>query len=129
MQVGLLMVFQNFEDGASDAQAWARDIQLALLAFGVDMNEARDRFDEAAELIIRGLETGIVEGSDELCAKAPGPRCDRTSTATATCTSRITIPPRRRLFAWTSFAATQAQTKPKLSPILEVMGAAEIVQS
>jgi len=30
--------------------------------FGVDMNEARDRFDEAAELIFRGLETGIVEG-------------------------------------------------------------------
>jgi alkanesulfonate monooxygenase SsuD/methylene tetrahydromethanopterin reductase-like flavin-dependent oxidoreductase (luciferase family) len=30
--------------------------------FGIDMNEARDRFDEAAELIIRGLETGIVEG-------------------------------------------------------------------
>lgn len=30
--------------------------------FGVDMNEARDRFDEAAELILRGLETGIVEG-------------------------------------------------------------------
>ena len=31
-------------------------------AFGVDMNEARDRFDEAAELILRGLETGVVEG-------------------------------------------------------------------
>ena len=31
-------------------------------AFGVDMNEARDRFDEAAEMIFRGLETGIVEG-------------------------------------------------------------------
>jgi alkanesulfonate monooxygenase SsuD/methylene tetrahydromethanopterin reductase-like flavin-dependent oxidoreductase (luciferase family) len=30
--------------------------------FGVDMNEARDRFDEAAELILRGLETGVVEG-------------------------------------------------------------------
>jgi alkanesulfonate monooxygenase SsuD/methylene tetrahydromethanopterin reductase-like flavin-dependent oxidoreductase (luciferase family) len=30
--------------------------------FGIDMNEARDRFDEAAEMIIRGLETGIVEG-------------------------------------------------------------------
>ena len=27
------------------------------------MNEARDRFDEAAELIIRGLETGVVEGN------------------------------------------------------------------
>jgi alkanesulfonate monooxygenase SsuD/methylene tetrahydromethanopterin reductase-like flavin-dependent oxidoreductase (luciferase family) len=31
-------------------------------AFGIDMNEARDRFDEAAEMIVRGLETGIVEG-------------------------------------------------------------------
>jgi alkanesulfonate monooxygenase SsuD/methylene tetrahydromethanopterin reductase-like flavin-dependent oxidoreductase (luciferase family) len=31
--------------------------------FGIDMNEARDRFDEAADLIIRGLETGVVEGS------------------------------------------------------------------
>jgi alkanesulfonate monooxygenase SsuD/methylene tetrahydromethanopterin reductase-like flavin-dependent oxidoreductase (luciferase family) len=30
--------------------------------FGIDMNEARDRFDEAAEMIIRGLETGVVEG-------------------------------------------------------------------
>lgn len=30
--------------------------------FGVDMNEARDRFNEAALLIKRGLETGIVEG-------------------------------------------------------------------
>jgi len=148
MQIGLLMVFQNFQDGISDAEAWARDIRLAGLAeplgfdtlsavehhfynyamspdntqflgymaakteriklltgavilpwndplrvvermivldhlscgralfgigrglakreydvFGVDMNEARDRFDEAAELILRGLETGIVEGS------------------------------------------------------------------
>jgi alkanesulfonate monooxygenase SsuD/methylene tetrahydromethanopterin reductase-like flavin-dependent oxidoreductase (luciferase family) len=147
MQVGLLMVFQNFQDGTSDRAAWERDIHLAGLAeplgfdtlsavehhfynyamspdntqflghmaaktqriklltgavilpwndplrvvermivldhlskgralfgigrglarreydvFGVDMNEARDRFDEAAELIIRGLETGIVEG-------------------------------------------------------------------
>jgi alkanesulfonate monooxygenase SsuD/methylene tetrahydromethanopterin reductase-like flavin-dependent oxidoreductase (luciferase family) len=30
--------------------------------FGIDMNEARDRFDEAADMIVRGLETGIVEG-------------------------------------------------------------------
>ena len=148
MQVGLLMVFQNFRDGISDREAWERDIHLAGLAeplnfdtlsavehhfynyamspdntqflghmaakteriklltgavilpwndplrvvermivldhlskgralfgigrglarreydvFGVDMNEARDRFDEAAELIFRGLETGIVEGN------------------------------------------------------------------
>ncbi len=147
MEVGLLMVFQNFDDGITDQAAWERDIALASLAeplgfdtlgavehhffnyamspdnlqflaymaarteriglltgavilpwndplrvvermivldhlsrgralfgigrglakreydrFGVDMNEARDRFDEAAELIIRGLETGIVEG-------------------------------------------------------------------
>jgi len=148
MQVGLLMVFQNFQDAISDRAAWERDIYLAGLAeplgfdtlsavehhfdnyamspdntqflghmaakteriklltgavilpwndplrvvermivldhlskgralfgigrglarreyevFGIDMNEARDRFDEAAELIIRGLETGIVEGN------------------------------------------------------------------
>ena len=30
--------------------------------FGIDMNEARDRFDESAELIMRALETGIYEG-------------------------------------------------------------------
>ncbi len=30
--------------------------------FGIDMNEARDRFDEAAPMIIEGLETGFVEG-------------------------------------------------------------------
>ncbi len=30
-------------------------------AFGVDMAEARERFDEAAEIILRGLETGFVE--------------------------------------------------------------------
>jgi alkanesulfonate monooxygenase SsuD/methylene tetrahydromethanopterin reductase-like flavin-dependent oxidoreductase (luciferase family) len=147
MQVGLLMVFQNFQDGTTDTAAWERDVRLATLAeplgfdtlsgvehhffnyamspdntqflsymaakteriklltgavilpwhnplrvvermivldhlskgralfgigrglakreydvFGIDMNEARDRFDEAAELIFRGLETGIVEG-------------------------------------------------------------------
>jgi alkanesulfonate monooxygenase SsuD/methylene tetrahydromethanopterin reductase-like flavin-dependent oxidoreductase (luciferase family) len=147
MEVGLLMVFQNFEDRISDHEAYERDIHLAGLAeplgfdtlsgvehhffnyamapdntqflsymaakteriglltgavilpwhnplrvvermilldhlskgralfgigrglarreydtFGIDMNEARDRFDEAAEMVIRGLETGIVEG-------------------------------------------------------------------
>jgi alkanesulfonate monooxygenase SsuD/methylene tetrahydromethanopterin reductase-like flavin-dependent oxidoreductase (luciferase family) len=147
MKVGLLMVFQNFEDGISDTESWVRDIHLAGLAeplgfdvlsavehhfynyamspdntqflshmaaktqqiklltgavilpwhnplrvvermivldhlsqgralfgigrglarreydtFGVDMNEARDRFDEAAELIIEALESGIFEG-------------------------------------------------------------------
>jgi alkanesulfonate monooxygenase SsuD/methylene tetrahydromethanopterin reductase-like flavin-dependent oxidoreductase (luciferase family) len=30
---------------------------------GVDMSEARDRFNEAAEMIVKGLETGFVEGS------------------------------------------------------------------
>lgn len=147
MEVGLLMVFQNFRDGLTDTQAYERDIHLARLAeplgfdtlggvehhfhnyamlcdnmqflsymaaktktiklltgavilpwwdplrvvekiiqldhlskgrtilgigrglakreydvFGVDMNEARDRFNEAAEMIIKGLETGFVEG-------------------------------------------------------------------
>jgi len=147
MKVGLLMVFQNFEDGITDQGAWERDIQLGGLAeplgfntlsavehhffnyamspdnlqylsymaakteriglltgavilpwndplrvaermivldhlsqgralfgigrglarreydtFGVDMNEARDRFDESAEMIIRALETGVIEG-------------------------------------------------------------------
>ena len=147
MQVGLLMVFQNFEDGMTDQGAWERDIHLGGLAeplgfntlsavehhffnyamspdnlqylshmaakteriglltgavilpwndplrvaermitldhlskgralfgigrglarreyerFGVDMNEARDRFDEAAEMIFRALETGVIEG-------------------------------------------------------------------
>jgi len=148
MKIGLLMVFQNFQDGDSDTEAWERDIELAGLAeplgfdtlsavehhfynyamspdntqflshmaakteriglltgavilpwndplrvvermivldhlskgralfgigrglakreydvFGVDMNEARDRFDEAAELIIEALETGVIEGN------------------------------------------------------------------
>ena len=146
MKVGLLMVFQNFEDTTTDQEAWERDIELAGLAeplgfdtlsavehhffnyamspdnlqflsymaartekiglltgavilpwndplrvaermivldhlsggralfgigrglalreyetFGVDMNEARDRFDEAAEIIIEALETGFME--------------------------------------------------------------------
>ena len=146
MNVGLLMVFQNFEDTTTDQAAWERDIELAGLAeplgfdtlsavehhffnyamspdnlqflsymaaqtqkiglltgavilpwndplrvaermivldhlsqgralfgigrglalreyetFGIDMNEARDRFDEAAEIIIEALETGVME--------------------------------------------------------------------
>ena len=32
MQVGLLMVFQNFQDSTSDRAAWERDIHLAGLA-------------------------------------------------------------------------------------------------
>ena len=46
--------------------------------FGIDMNEARDRFDEAADMIIRGLETGVVEGQGRYykqnrTAVRPGP--------------------------------------------------------
>ena len=147
MQVGLLMVFQNFMDQTTDREAWDRDIHLCSLAeplgfdtlgsvehhfsnyamspdniqflsymaaktsriglmtgavilpwhtdplrivermitldylsngramfgigrglarreydtFGIDMNEARDRFDESAEFIMSGLETGVCE--------------------------------------------------------------------
>ena len=147
MKVGLLMVFQNFKDKISDAEAYQRDMYIADLAeplgfntlgavehhfnsyamapdgmqflsymagrtktinlmtgavilpwwdsplrvtekmilldhlsqgralfgighglarreydvFGVDMGEARDRFDESAEIIIEGLESGFVE--------------------------------------------------------------------
>ncbi|GGC78255.1 LLM class flavin-dependent oxidoreductase [Chelatococcus reniformis] len=32
-------------------------------AFGIDMNEARERFNEAAKMVIAGVETGVVEGS------------------------------------------------------------------
>ncbi|MGF7159302.1 alkanesulfonate monooxygenase SsuD/methylene tetrahydromethanopterin reductase-like flavin-dependent oxidoreductase (luciferase family) [Rhodoligotrophos appendicifer] len=31
-------------------------------AFGIDMNESRDRFNEAAKMVIEGVETGFVEG-------------------------------------------------------------------
>lgn len=31
--------------------------------FRIDMNEARERFDEAAELVMRALETGVAEGN------------------------------------------------------------------
>ena len=150
MEVGLLMVFQNFMDRLSDREAYERDIHLAGLAeplgfdtlgavehhfhnyamlcdnmqflsymaaktnriklmtgavilpwwdplrvvekiilldhlsqgrlvfgigrglakreydiFRVSMNEARDRFDEAAEIIMQGLETGIVEADTQ----------------------------------------------------------------
>jgi alkanesulfonate monooxygenase SsuD/methylene tetrahydromethanopterin reductase-like flavin-dependent oxidoreductase (luciferase family) len=146
MQIGLLMVFQNFEDGISDRDAWRRDVHLAGLAeplgfdtlsavehhfsnyamspdnlqflahmaakteriglltgavilpwndplrvaermivldhlsqgralfgigrglarreydtFGIDMNEARDRFDESAEIVLAALESGVIE--------------------------------------------------------------------
>jgi alkanesulfonate monooxygenase SsuD/methylene tetrahydromethanopterin reductase-like flavin-dependent oxidoreductase (luciferase family) len=32
-------------------------------AFGIDMNEARDRFDESARMIVNALETGVIEGT------------------------------------------------------------------
>src|SRR5690606_1505890 len=35
--------------------------QLEYDGFGIDMNTSRQRFDEAAEVIVRGLRTGIVE--------------------------------------------------------------------
>jgi alkanesulfonate monooxygenase SsuD/methylene tetrahydromethanopterin reductase-like flavin-dependent oxidoreductase (luciferase family) len=38
--------------------------------FRVDMNEARERFDEAAQIIVRGLETGYVE-ADSAIYKQP----------------------------------------------------------
>ncbi len=147
MEIGLLMVFQNFMDTITDREAYERDLHLASLAeplgfntvsgvehhfynyamapdntqflsymaaktkhiklltgavilpwndplrvaekmvlldhlsqgralfgigrglarreyetFGIDMNEARDRFDEAAEMIIKALENGYIEG-------------------------------------------------------------------
>jgi len=157
MKVGLLMVFQNFQDRITDTEAYRRDIHLAGLAeplgfdtlsavehhfwnyamspdnteflaymaarterirlltgaiilpwhshpvravermilldhlsrgraligigrglarreyeaFGIDMNEARDRFDEAAEMILRGLETGVVEGNGPYYPQKP----------------------------------------------------------
>ncbi len=151
MQVGLLMVFQNFMDSTSDQEAYERDLHLAELAeplgfdmlggvehhfnsyamapdgmqflsymaaktstiglmtgavilpwwkdpirvvekmilldhlskgrayfgigrglarkeyeaFGIDMDEARDRFDQSAEIILEGLETGFVEADTQ----------------------------------------------------------------
>ncbi len=37
--------------------------------FGIDMGESRDRFDEAAQMIIEGLEKGYVEGKGEYYAQ------------------------------------------------------------
>ena len=39
-------------------------------AFGIDMSETRERFDEAAEIILRGLETGIVEADGSFYKQA-----------------------------------------------------------
>lgn len=49
--------------------------------FGVDMNEARQRFDEAAEMIIRGLRNGYVENDGPFYPQVrttvrPGPNPD-----------------------------------------------------
>ena len=156
MEVGLLMVFQNFRDRISDQEAWDRDLFLAGLAeplgfdtvgsvehhfsnyamspdniaflaylagrtsriglltgavilpwhldpmrivermivldylsngrarfgigrglarreyetFGLEMNSARDRFDEAAEFVMSGLETGVCEWSGKYYKQA-----------------------------------------------------------
>lgn len=37
--------------------------------FGIEMGESRERFDEAAEMIIRGLEAGYVEGDGKYYAQ------------------------------------------------------------
>jgi alkanesulfonate monooxygenase SsuD/methylene tetrahydromethanopterin reductase-like flavin-dependent oxidoreductase (luciferase family) len=39
--------------------------------FGIDMGESRDRFDEAARMIIEGLRTGIVRGDGPYYRQAP----------------------------------------------------------
>ncbi|MBW7945612.1 MAG: LLM class flavin-dependent oxidoreductase [Sphingomonadaceae bacterium] len=41
--------------------------------FGIDMNEARDRFDESAEMIISALETGVIEGTGRYYKQAKTP--------------------------------------------------------
>jgi alkanesulfonate monooxygenase SsuD/methylene tetrahydromethanopterin reductase-like flavin-dependent oxidoreductase (luciferase family) len=38
--------------------------------FGVDMSEARERFNEAAEIIVKGLETGVVEADGKYYKQA-----------------------------------------------------------
>lgn len=38
--------------------------------FGIDMAEARDRFNEAAEIVLRGLETGVVEADGKYYKQA-----------------------------------------------------------
>jgi alkanesulfonate monooxygenase SsuD/methylene tetrahydromethanopterin reductase-like flavin-dependent oxidoreductase (luciferase family) len=38
--------------------------------FGIDMSESRDRFDEAARMILSGLETGVVEGDGRYYPRA-----------------------------------------------------------
>lgn len=39
--------------------------------FGIDMNEARDRFDEATEMVLRGLATGVVSGDGPYYPQPP----------------------------------------------------------
>jgi alkanesulfonate monooxygenase SsuD/methylene tetrahydromethanopterin reductase-like flavin-dependent oxidoreductase (luciferase family) len=39
--------------------------------FGIDMGTSRERFDEAAEMVVRGLRTGIVEGEGRFYQQAP----------------------------------------------------------
>jgi len=39
--------------------------------FGIDMGTSRERFDEAAEMVVRGLRTGVVEGDGAFYEQAP----------------------------------------------------------
>jgi len=39
--------------------------------FGIDMNESRERFDEAARMILDGLESGVVEGKGRFYPRPP----------------------------------------------------------
>lgn len=39
--------------------------------FGLDMGTSRERFDEAAEMVVRGLRTGILEGEGRFYQQAP----------------------------------------------------------
>ena len=40
-------------------------------AFQLDMNEARERFDEATEVVMRGVETGVIEGKGRFYGRPP----------------------------------------------------------
>lgn len=45
--------------------------RLEYAQFGLDMNEARDRFDEAVDMILRGLATGVVQGEGPYYPQPP----------------------------------------------------------
>jgi len=92
MDVGILLIFQNFQGQGTDEEMVRDQMALADLVeplgydvlrppehhftdysacpdniqyehFQIDMNTSRDRFDEAASRIIEGLENGFVEGA------------------------------------------------------------------